>query len=76
VKARKRAAAPSPGGRSVVGPVPPLYRVFRTLERRMRDHRYKQDERLPSEDELLSRVRRQPGSRSAKPWGGWSILVS
>jgi DNA-binding GntR family transcriptional regulator len=26
--------------------------VFRTLERRLRDHRYKQGERLPSEDEL------------------------
>lgn len=34
-------------------PVPPLYyRVFRTLERRIRDHRYKQGDRLPSEDEL------------------------
>jgi GntR family transcriptional regulator len=56
VKARKRAAAPKPAGRadpSWERPVPPLYyRVFRTLERRMRDHRYKQGERLPSEDEL------------------------
>jgi GntR family transcriptional regulator len=34
-------------------PVPPLYyRVFCTLERRMRDHRYKEGDRLPSEDEL------------------------
>jgi GntR family transcriptional regulator len=34
-------------------PVPPLYyRVFRTLERRIRDHKYKHTERLPSEDDL------------------------
>jgi GntR family transcriptional regulator len=57
VSARKRARPPAePAGkldRSWDRPVPPLYyRVFRTLERRMRDHRYKQGERLPSEDEL------------------------
>jgi GntR family transcriptional regulator len=56
VKARKRAPAAEPVARSYPSwdrPVPPLYyRVFRTLERRMRDHRYKQGERLPSEDEL------------------------
>ena len=56
MKARKRpraaesAARPGP---SWDRPVLPLYyRVFRTLERRLRDHRYKQGERLPSEDEL------------------------
>lgn len=56
MKARKRAPAAEPVARSYPSwdrPVPPLYyRVFRTLERRMRDHRYKQGERLPSEDEL------------------------
>jgi GntR family transcriptional regulator len=56
VKAGKRPPAAEPTGRrdpSWDRPVPPLYyRVFRTLERRMRDHRYKQGERLPSEDDL------------------------
>jgi DNA-binding GntR family transcriptional regulator len=56
VKARKRPPAAGPAARpdpSWNRPVPPLYyRVFCTLERRMRDHRYKQGERLPSEDEL------------------------
>ena len=56
MKTRKRAPTAEPAGRSDRSwdrPVPPLYyRVFRTLERRMRDHRYKQGERLPSEDEL------------------------
>ena len=56
MKALKRPRAAKPATRpepSWDRPVPPLhYRVFRTLERRMRDHRYKQGERLPSEDEL------------------------
>jgi DNA-binding GntR family transcriptional regulator len=57
MKARKRARPTAePAGRpdrAWERPVPPLYyRVFRTLERRMRDHRYKQGERLPSEDDL------------------------
>jgi DNA-binding GntR family transcriptional regulator len=56
VKARKRPPAAGPAARpdpSWNRPVPPLYyRVFCTLEGRMRDHRYKQGERLPSEDEL------------------------
>ena len=57
MKARKRPPAAKPAARpepSWDRPAPPLhYRVFRTLERRMRDHRYKQGERLPSEDELF-----------------------
>lgn len=48
--ARPPATAPEP---SWERPAPPLYyRVFRTLERRLRDHRYRPGERLPSEDEL------------------------
>lgn len=50
---RPAAAPASPSGPAWSRPVPPLYyRVFRTLERRIRDHRYKDGERLPSEDEL------------------------
>ena len=52
-RARPAAAPALPAGPAWNRPVPPLYyRVFRTLERRIRDHRYKTGERLPSEDEL------------------------
>ena len=57
MKARPRGRPPAPPARkpdpSWDRPAPPLYyRVFRTLERRIRDHGYKQGDRLPSEDEL------------------------
>jgi DNA-binding GntR family transcriptional regulator len=41
------------GRRGVPRPLPPLYyRVFHTLEQRIRDQHYKLGDRLPSEDEL------------------------
>jgi GntR family transcriptional regulator len=57
VKARPRAPRPAARAgtqdRSWERPAAPLYyRVFRTLERRILDHGYRQGDRLPSEDEL------------------------
>jgi GntR family transcriptional regulator len=57
LKARKasyqRAGVPRAGDPAWNAPVPPLYyRVFRTLERRVRDQKYGHGERLPSEDDL------------------------
>ena len=54
-----RSAPPAKVGRaSVDRPLPPLYyRVSRTLEQRVRDHRYKVGDRLPSEDDLCREFR-------------------
>lgn len=67
VKTSRRRAPDRRGGReesrsSLAGkPLPPLYyRVFRTLEQRIRDRQYKFGERLPSEDQLCREFR---GSR-------------